>query len=346
MKVYKVNVTEGELRLFSEFLEQREFGGDFFEDSVKEANIDVDKVLNKGPLVKYSNLRTSKVSKDYLKNLSSEDTLLRDFLFKESSNHVEDSMHKSIKRGISKNKNLSLGDKLILSQNLDHEWCADDSSHTPSNMPEELKDNKHRMSIKVINHLDKLGKDYHKRIKQDSELPSTDEELRRFQEDSDKFEESLKNLDKNYDTEELSKEMIKARNIIDKEELLKNSKYDDKYSSKRFEKFLDKKIDADKAKNIVDRRHAADTDYLAKDAEKGRDRNKFHISDIGRKWNDAGIVYNEALDRNLNKDAAIAAGATAALVGGGIALRKHLKKKKQEKELAEKKYKTSDKKKK
>ena len=50
--------------------------------------------------------------------------------------------------------------------------------------------------------------------------------------------------------------------------------------------------------------------------------------------------------RSLGKDAAIAAGAIAVLGAGAYGLHKYLKKKKAEKELAENKYKTSDKKKK
>jgi hypothetical protein len=60
-----------------------------------------------------------------------------------------------------------------------------------------------------------------------------------------------------------------------------------------------------------------------------------------------GEKYKNITEReSFGKDAAIAAGVTAGLVGGGIALRKHLKKKKQEKELVENKYKTSNKKRK
>ena len=76
------------------------------------------------------------------------------------------------------------------------------------------------------------------------------------------------------------------------------------------------------------------------DAERGRSRDNFHISDINRKGEDTRIGYNEATGRSLNKDAAIAAGVTAGLGLGIHAIRKHNKKKKAGKDQIESKYKT------
>jgi hypothetical protein len=250
-------------------------------------------------------------------------------------------------KGLERNKNITDGQKAVIGQQIN---AASLSLHSPSytKVPKILKDGKHRMSFKYAKDLDKEGRDLNNELLKDKNS---------FIERAKKGEEfNLENevidlIDSKYShyspkIMNISDKMRNAEGLIDKESDLAKSKYDDKYSSKRIEKWLDKKIDADKAKNIVDRRHKKDTDYLAKDVEKGHNRDNFHISDIGRKWNDTGIVYNEALGRNLNKDAAIAAGVTAGLVGGGVALRKHLKRKRLEKEIAENKFKTSDKKKK
>ena len=106
-----------------------------------------------------------------------------------------------------------------------------------------------------------------------------------------------------------------------------------------------KRINGDEAEAIVNNRVALDEKYKTNPHD--TDGIREVGTHLGRRWDDAKMVYGEALDgRSLGKDAALAAAGTAALVGGGIALKKHLKKKKQEKELAENKYKTSDKKKK
>lgn len=138
-----------------------------------------------------------------------------------------------------------------------------------------------------------------------------------------------------------------VKRFINIENSLDTSGYDNKYSAKGVEKILNNRINSTQAKNIILRRQKKDSEYLIKDVEKGNNRDKFKMSDIGRRWNDAGLVYNEALGRNLNKDAAIAAGVTASLGASAYALHRHLKNKKKEKELVKDKYKTdSDKKKK
>jgi hypothetical protein len=134
--------------------------------------------------------------------------------------------------------------------------------------------------------------------------------------------------------------------IYKNEEKLKRVGYDGRYSAKGIEKLVGRQIDAEEAHNIIKKRSDLSDSYARKKgiiekSERGL------VGEVGRRWDDAKMVYGEALDgRSLGKDAALAAAGTAALIGGGIALRKHLKKKKQEKEIAEKKYKTSDKKKK
>lgn len=134
--------------------------------------------------------------------------------------------------------------------------------------------------------------------------------------------------------------------VYKNEEKLKRVGYDDRYSAKGVEKLVGRQIDADEAHNIIKRRSELSDSYARKKgiiekSERGL------MGEVGRRWDDAKMVYGEALDgRSLGKDAAMAAGATAALVGGGIALKKHLKKKKMGKEIAESKYKTSGKKKK
>lgn len=358
-RVYSVTMTEDELRLFSEFLEQKEF-----ENKSKERFGDFAETtgpMTDGELERYQEfLKERGASEEEIGKTDEQNTYWGlSNLSKEYEN-----------KNMPVEAQVSLG-KIRTSPTFYPVTLSKDERR---GYLHKIQDGKHRMSEKFVIEKNKdaekiLDTQRDLRFKHDLAKSNSKNAKGLYQEDlnnDDRYHDwndadlkealSKNSVDDHWEGAEwdgissgrdrLNKIADDSKDIINKESDLAKSKYDDKYSSKRIEKFLDKKIDADKAKNIVDRRHKKDTDYLAKDTEKGRNRDNFHISDLGRKWNDTGIVYNEALGRNLNKDAAIAAGVTAGLVGGGIALKKHLKKKKQEKELAENKYKTSDDKKK
>ena len=129
--------------------------------------------------------------------------------------------------------------------------------------------------------------------------------------------------------------------IIDNERYLQDTGYDKKYAARGLERVLGRRISGDEAEAIVNNRITLNNEHVVPHDKDGLREAALHI---GRRWDDAKMVYGEALDgRSLGKDAAMVAGASAALVGGGMALKKHLKKKRQEKELAESKYKTSKK---
>ena len=141
---------------------------------------------------------------------------------------------------------------------------------------------------------------------------------------SDQFKDAL-----NKQTQKLTQ----SSSAIVNENRLRKSGYDDKYSSKVLERVLDRKIDSDDASAIAHHRSAANNTY-EKDSGGNIIRGNV-LEELKRHYKDSDIVYGEAFNgRSLGKDAAIA----AAVVGSGVALRKHIKKKKQEKELAESKY--------
>jgi hypothetical protein len=145
--------------------------------------------------------------------------------------------------------------------------------------------------------------------------------------------------------EKSSSDLTRSSDAIMNENRLRKSGYDDRYSSKFMERVLNKKIDSNDASKITSHRTSANNSY-EKDSEGNIIKGKF-VDELKRHYKDADIVYGSAFDgHSLGKDAAIATGVTAALVGGGVALRKHLKRKRLEKEIAENKFKTSDKKKK
>ena len=109
------------------------------------------------------------------------------------------------------------------------------------------------------------------------------------------------------------------------EKNIAKSGYDDKYSSKLAERLLKKKIDENSARKIAQGRSNVDKKY--KRDKEGNFAKVGLINEAKRHWRDAGIVYDSALDRSLNKDAAMVAAGTAALGAGAYALHKHLKKK-------------------
>ena len=113
------------------------------------------------------------------------------------------------------------------------------------------------------------------------------------------------------------------------ERILRDSGYDDKYSSKFMERVMDKKLDSSDASTIIDKR-------VAKSAEYNSDPNAGRFGDIKRKFDDASIVYEAGTDgRSLGKDAALAAAGAAALGIGIHAIKKHRKKKKEAQALLE-----------
>lgn len=118
-------------------------------------------------------------------------------------------------------------------------------------------------------------------------------------------------------------------NLHKGEQILRNSGYDDKYSSRLMERVMDRKLDSDDLANIVDERVSKSSKYTT-DPEVGA------FGNIKRKLDDASIVYEAGTDgRSLGKDAALAAAGVAALGAGIHAIRKHRKKKKEAQALLE-----------
>ena len=137
-----------------------------------------------------------------------------------------------------------------------------------------------------------------------------------------------------------TKHLGNLEDIYQTEEKLKRTKYDDRYSAKGIERLVGRKIDADEAKNIVNNRSNLNDSYKKENGVILRSEKGLR-GEIGRRWDDAKMVYGEALDgRSLGKDAALAAGGAAALGLGIHAIRKHNKKKKASKDKIESKYKT------
>ena len=119
--------------------------------------------------------------------------------------------------------------------------------------------------------------------------------------------------------------------------------YDNKYSAKGLERILGKKIDADEAENIVKNRSALADTYGKNSSGYIHKSDKGILDDLGRRWDDAKMVYGEALDgRSLGKDAALAAAGATALGVGIHAIRKHRKKKKEAQAALDSKYKTKE----
>ena len=371
MKLYSVEMTETELRLFSEFLGQKEFDESFYHYGYKGSIEDFDERTRK-KLVDESKDRGERYGNEEIERFDYRHPYTTAAGIKKTSENYED-------------KNLPVDAQIVLGRYRQSSEYVPEVTKDKEDYLKNVSDGKHRMSRKFVIEKDKIAgkllddqRELNTREKYDNNLANQANRERNKaliesrhlkKEDPETFNRIKNNVDFEAETardrairsrdaalnhwyrsrgarDKLDSIAYESSDIINKESDLAKSKYDDKYSSKRVEKWLDKKIDADKAKNIVDRRHSNDSKYQERDTEKGRNRDNFHISDINRKWEDTGIVYNEATGRSLNKDAAIAAGVTAGLGAGAYALHKHLKNKKKEKELVKDKYKTdSDKKK-
>lgn len=201
-----------------------------------------------------------------------------------------------------------------------------------TNFAEEVKSNlslspkeKERLAKEVLNPVKKYDP------KTDKQLVEIHEDVPIITEPEEKDKDTLALADQVRFNEEQKKKLLGSNKNTGK-------KYDPKTDKPLVE--IDEDIPI-----ITEPEEKENTKELNK-FQRDRKREEF-IKNIKELPAKASEKYTEATGRDsLGKDAAIAAGATAALVGGGIALKKYLKKKKQEKEVAEKKYKTSDKKKK
>lgn len=100
-----------------------------------------------------------------------------------------------------------------------------------------------------------------------------------------------------------------------------------------------RKIKRDNLKEKYTNKARQGVDYAKRKTNQGID----YVKD---KYNALDDKYDELFGRDLGRDAAIAAGATAALGASAYGVHRYLKNKKKNKEEAEKKYTTSDKKKK
>lgn len=141
---------------------------------------------------------------------------------------------------------------------------------------------------------------------------------------------------------DVDKHLTNLGDIYQTEEKLKRTNYDDRYSAKGIERLVSRKIDSDEAKNIVNNRSNLSDSYAKKDGVILKSDKGFR-GEVGRRWNDAKMVYGEALDgRSLGKDAALAAAGATALGVGIHAIRKHRKKKKEAQAALDSKYKTKE----
>lgn len=155
---------------------------------------------------------------------------------------------------------------------------------------------------------------------------------------------SLVNSDKAIKSaSEIAKETADISGMLATERRLNRTGYDKKYAARGLETILTRKIDADEAKNIVKNRAALADTYESNSDGYIRNSNKGLLDDLGRRWEDAKMVYGEALDgRSLGKDAALAAGATAALGLGIRAIKRRKKRKQEEDKILKRKYRRED----
>ena len=286
MKLYSVEMTETELRLFSEFLEQREFEGkdEDYEEFLREAGTYFHSPDFDRDHAEYMD-RTKESTRDHYDY----DGIVKSNSYEIARDEMSNSMKKASNADLYLYKhpeveNTELGKKIR--ENSNKIWEREGNSwHS-----DKAKERREQRASDWANTLRMEGK---------------------FRKDS---VDSLLN-----DYEE-------------KRKTDSSKKYNPKTNKPLVE------IDED-VPVITDEPEKEDTAALTK-FQRDRKKEEF-INDVKRIPSRASELYKEDTGgRSLGKDAAIAAGATAALGLGIYAIRKHNKKKKASKDQIESKYKT------
>ena len=304
-RIYSVIVTEEELRLFSEFLGQKEFEEP---DSV----VVVDPAQ---PSVETTTRRQPEFFNRVKRAYHSARGIARD---------AKDTVRYNLRGGESKVKNI-----------------------LESNERGDLATN-HRMTGRFLNEVApergvKIIADRQKDVVENFKRNNDHSHVNgRFENIANNLSDKRDDLRFSGNTARLSNDLI---DLYEGESKLLKSGYDDKYASKGMERIMRKRLKGDDFQNIVNKRLEANKQYKkAGDIDTSTLGGKVKDlgQNIGRKWNDASIVYGEGTDgRSLGTDAAIAAGALAATGLALHAIRKRRKKKQAQEEALNNKFKTS-----
>ena len=301
MKTYSVLVTEEELRLFSEFLEQKEF------DNYKR---DYDLFL----------YETRPVDPDYQREKA------------EQLDNIKESVRKFAQRGKKHGYNLNDEDLLYRTSTIADKEVSD-SQERSANAELFLYKNPGIKNTKFGKELKENSDKIWEREAKGSWR--SDEALRRREQKALDWAKTLR-----MEGEFRQDSVDKILNDHDKEEKARLQK--EKYNPKTDKPLVE--IDED-IPIITEPEEKENTKELNK-FQRDRKREEF-IKNIKELPAKASEKYTEATGRDsLGKDAAILAAGTATLGASAYGIHRYLKNKKKNKDAAEKKYKTSDKKKK
>lgn len=324
-RLFSIYLTGNELYQFREYLKQKNYADpqpltDSEKKSLDHHEVEVVHKKSTGILPRFDvnnqSISGHKVSRAKHKKSLEEQPSKRDILDMEYD--------EATKRGLLKNEHHTLGEKAVNIQGLDADRVLQGKYHKTTGMPSYLRDGKHRMSNIVVKDVDAKGQKYVRDYTKDLDDNVDDNTLK------ERYAAGSKAAN------ELNEGIVRVRQTIDREEDLRKTGYDDRYSARGLENKLRKRIDADEAYNIAEKRSNLNKSYLESDKKAPG-----IIKNLGRKWNDASMVYNEATDdRSLGKDLAIATGAAVALGVGAKALVRHIDRKRLEKKIVKSKYKT------
>ena len=249
-KLYSVTMTKEELRLFSEFLVQKNYNEDedLTEDEMSDLYWDARTVKNiNGKDGKFQGIggidsKPSSAYKNYDENG-----------FK---NRKAWQTSDITKEGIRDNENLTSGEKAVLSQDWDIQAKKINFANFPEYMPKSVS-KKHRMSKRYIKALDKEGQDY-----MDSIMPII--------ENPNSSKEDLYEADKyhNKKVSDLKDKVKKAQEIIDNEDYLKDSGYIKENTSKITEWKNRKNLTPQDYYNITKKRKSLQESYTKPGNEK------------------------------------------------------------------------------
>lgn len=370
MKVYKVNLTEGELRLFSEFLEQREFDKKeeilIGNDGIHEVNdpimVKVQKPNNPGLRISYSG-PTAKSPKfkfawgdigtginghyreiDDLHRLAVGKKSLSEGELHKISNKMAEKQ-RAIHKGMAIDADFYLNEYPEVKDTETGEMLnnllarADDPNLTKSDLAE-----KYRESIKTIRDTNskKRALDIVKPKNTSLHNSKTDKPL-----------EEIKDVPIITEPEEEDKDTLALAHQVRFNEEQKKKIGDVKPSDKTYNPKTDHPLEEIKDAPIItepeEKERTKELNKFRRDHKREEFINKVKEipGKVKNKFDSLSEKYEETFDgRSLGKDAAIIAGTTAALGAGAYGIHRYLKNKKKNKDEAEKKYKTSDKKKK
>lgn len=289
-RVFSVTMTEEELRLFSEFLDQKNF------------NDEVDEAIRKATRGELSETEAKKAAFEGWVNDS--ESKLRASRFATDLYGKDPSNYKNYK------------------QMLDFYKRAEDTVNNHNQIIEQKR--------KALLDLNKVSKEHNER-----ELSSIADSIRDNQITYNPKVREVPIIDSTEETEETPVELQKFRNA----KLGIPETLPEVNPVVREDTAEVRKIKRDRLKEKYVNKAKQGVDYAKRKANRGID----YVKD---KYNALDDKYDELFGRDLGRDAAIAAGATAALGASAYGIHRYLKNKKKNKDEAEKKYKTSDKKKK